>query len=750
MKLKKLELFGFKSFADKEEFIFEPGITVVVGPNGCGKSNVMDGIKWVLGEQSPKSLRGKEMSDIIFGGSGSRTAMGYAEASLLMSNEEGLLPIEYKEVSISRRLYASGESEYLINKNLCRLKDIRELFMGTGIGVNSYSIIEQGKVEALLQANAQQRREVFEEAAGISKYKSRKREALLKIEKVRQNLLRLNDIVNEVEKQLRSIKIQAGKARRYKEFSERYRELKIKLSFKNFHELKGKRESLSKEINDILITKEDVLSILGSKEEHIMEFEEKLIIIEQKTAELNSEIISTGAQITNINDKIKFNNEKSNELDILELKFNEELKDLNQKINENDANLIKAKLELENIEVESKNKKEQLHMKEVELDQIKLGFDMCSETVEEKKAKIMNIFHEQSRVQNEIGNQTTLKDTLKNRKTRIENQQGKMQNDLDFVTQTKHELNNKHDELAKSIDQYRGKQLNSKEIINSLSKETNSLSNDISELEKTRSSKQARLEVLEDYETRAEGVDAGAKAVLKESSSQSDSIPKVFGLVADLIKVDLDLARAIEAALGDLVQSVVTRNHDDTIKAIDFLRDTNAGHATFLPLDKVKLFRSDIDGKINSKLNDGNDGNNGNDGNCEPLTTFDKQTESAETLSDEERGNGIIGKASRLVEYSDEFKSVVNYMLDKTLIVENFTKASSLIGSIYKNNGYCSWLAKEYGEINRIITLDGSLIEKFGIIRGGIIRKKPGLISRRSEMDSIKKEIVNVDQKLLS
>ena len=234
MKLKKLELFGFKSFADKEEFIFEPGITVVVGPNGCGKSNVMDGIKWVLGEQSPKSLRGKEMSDLIFGGSASRPAVGYAEASLLMSNEEGLLPIEYKEVSISRRLYASGESEYLINKNLCRLKDIRDLFMGTGIGVNSYSIIEQGKVEALLQANAQQRREVFEEAAGISKYKSRKKETLLKLEKVKQNLLRLNDIVSEVEKQLRSIKIQAGKARRFKEFSERYRELRIKLSFKNF------------------------------------------------------------------------------------------------------------------------------------------------------------------------------------------------------------------------------------------------------------------------------------------------------------------------------------------------------------------------------------------------------------------------------------------------------------------------------------------------------------------------------------
>ena len=484
--------------------------------------------------------------------------------------------------------------------------------------------------------------------------------------------------------------------------------------------------------------------------------EEKLSTLDQMIAELNNEIISTSAQITNLNDKIKFNNDKSADLDNHELKYCEELKELNQKINENDANLVKVKIELENMEAESKNEDEQLKMKELELDQIKFEFDLSSETVEEKKSSVMNTFHDQSRIQNEIGNQTTLKDTLKNRRSRIENQQSEILKDLDHITQSRHELDIKHEELTGNIEEHSNKRSNAKETISTLNNEINSRSNDISELEKLRSSKQARLEVLEDYETRAEGVDAGAKAVLKESSSPGDAIPEVCGLVADLIKVDLDLARAIEAALGDLVQSVVTRNHDDTIKAIDFLRDTDAGHATFLPLDKVKLFKYGTNGEANSGVKSVNEELSITDKDIALSTStsagimINHQAESIEPLSDVERSKGIIGKASRLIEYSDEFKSIVNYMLDKTLIVENFSKASSLIGSIYNNNGYCSWLDKEYGEINRIITLDGSLIEKYGIIRGGVIREKPGLISRRSEMDSIKKEIVNVDQKIIT
>ena len=251
MKLKKLELFGFKSFAEKTEIAFEGGITVVVGPNGCGKSNIIDAIKWVLGEQSVKSLRGDEMADVIFTGTEKRPPMGYAEVSLIIQNNKGLLPLEYSEVCITRRLYTSGESEYLINKQASRLKDIKELFLDTGFGAHAYSVIEQGNVEALLQANAQERRFLFEEAAGISKFKSRKKAALSKLEHVEQNLLRVGDIIEELQKQLRSVKLQASKARKYQEYVEQLKKLKVGLSLKNYRDLKTKKASVSEQINQI-------------------------------------------------------------------------------------------------------------------------------------------------------------------------------------------------------------------------------------------------------------------------------------------------------------------------------------------------------------------------------------------------------------------------------------------------------------------------------------------------------------------
>ncbi len=235
--LKALELVGFKSFADRTRFEFPIGITVVVGPNGSGKSNVVDAIKWVLGEQSVKSLRGKEMADVIFNGSGARRAMNTAEITLTLDNSKHLLPIDTSEVHITRRVYRSGEGEYLINRNPARLRDIRDLLSGTGMGTQAYSVIEQGKVDVLLQSSARDRRIIFEEAAGISRFKMRKIEALRRLERVDQNLLRLHDIVDEVENRLRSVRAQAGKARRYKEYYDRLQELRTQVGLVDWRRL---------------------------------------------------------------------------------------------------------------------------------------------------------------------------------------------------------------------------------------------------------------------------------------------------------------------------------------------------------------------------------------------------------------------------------------------------------------------------------------------------------------------------------
>src|SRR5438445_9738383 len=238
--LKRLELIGFKSFADKTIFDFGDGITGVVGPNGSGKSNIVDAVRWILGEQSAKSLRGGEMADVIFNGSTSRRSLGLAEVTMTFDNSRRLLATEADEVQITRRVYRSGEGEYLINHQICRLRDIKELFLGSGAGADAYCIIEQGRVDVLLQSSTRERRTIFEEAAGISRFKAKKTETLRKLERVDQNLQRLKDIIEEVEKQLRSVKLQASKAQRYQEYSDRLKELRVGLARQEFHAMSEK------------------------------------------------------------------------------------------------------------------------------------------------------------------------------------------------------------------------------------------------------------------------------------------------------------------------------------------------------------------------------------------------------------------------------------------------------------------------------------------------------------------------------
>src|SRR5580700_5425342 len=255
--LKRLELIGFKSFADKTEFDFPAGITGIVGPNGSGKSNIVDAVRWILGEQSAKSLRGGEMADVIFNGSASRRSLGMAEVTMTFDNRRHQLATETDEVQITRRVYRDGEGEYLINGQNCRLRDIKELFLGSGAGHDAYCIIEQGRVDVLLQASTKDRRSIFEEAAGISRFKAKKIETLRKLERVDQNVLRLRDIVEEVEKQLRSVKLQASKAQRYQEYSNRLKELRIALGLSEYHDLSRKLEAETAVLDQLKIDLEE-------------------------------------------------------------------------------------------------------------------------------------------------------------------------------------------------------------------------------------------------------------------------------------------------------------------------------------------------------------------------------------------------------------------------------------------------------------------------------------------------------------
>ncbi|MFW6158874.1 MAG: chromosome segregation SMC family protein, partial [Planctomycetota bacterium] len=318
MRFEKLELRGFKSFADKTEFRFQPGMTVFVGPNGCGKSNVVDAVKWVLGEQSVKALRGNEMQDVIFNGSPTRRSTGVAEVTLSLADTKGVLPTEYDSISVSRRLYRSGESEYLLNKQRCRLRDIRDLFMDTGIGMDAYSIIEQGKVEALLTANNQDRRAIFEEAAGISKYKTQKRTCLRKLDRVDTNLQRLNDIIDEVERRMRSVKYQAAKARRWKRLDDQRRELAVALALHRYDTLAAERDKADRELAEVKAKSGALHAAVERLEAELSELETAVIEAEQKISQLESEDVRISSRIQAAEDAIRMNEERIGELDKLE------------------------------------------------------------------------------------------------------------------------------------------------------------------------------------------------------------------------------------------------------------------------------------------------------------------------------------------------------------------------------------------------------------------------------------------------
>src|SRR6476646_8743969 len=300
MRLKKLILHGFKSFADRTEFVFDSPITGIVGPNGCGKSNVVDGFKWVLGEQSAKSLRGEAMLDVVFNGSGGRKPAGMSEVTLVFDNpkkDDGtrLLNLDTDEVSVGRRLFRDGTSEYQLNTQASRLKDIRELFLDTGVGVDAYSVIEQGRVAALLEANPEERRLIFEEAAGISKFKQRKKEAQRKLEKVDQNLLRVNDIVEEVDKRLRSVKIQAGRARTYQEYSTRLSELRLSYALREYHTQKGQLAELESGAQDAQFRLDDAAGNLAHKQNELAVKREEFEAVSQRRQQVEYELVQAKA-----------------------------------------------------------------------------------------------------------------------------------------------------------------------------------------------------------------------------------------------------------------------------------------------------------------------------------------------------------------------------------------------------------------------------------------------------------------------
>lgn len=697
MYLKRLEMQGFKSFADKTVLEFMPGITTVIGPNGSGKSNISDAIRWVLGEQSMKSLRGAKSEDIIFAGTQNRKSLGFAEASLVFDNSDSRLPVEYHEVVVTRKLYRSGESGYYINKTPCRLKDVLELFMDTGIGKDGYSIIGQGKIDEILSNKSEDRRHIFEEAAGVVKYRVRKAESEKKLEHTKLNLLRINDILAEIESNIEPLKAQSEKAKKFLDLREELKSIEIGLFLYNINSYK---EKLQKIIEDETILK-------NNHEEETQELEKLTSLKEQ----LKQEIDNITNQIESMQN-IGFESEKEKERIYSEINISKERISNNAENNsrfDKELEEIKARnMDLEEekkIKLEKKNNlftnkekfEKELAEKEKELEELTKKLSDKELQIEEKKKKVeqnTDLKYEK------LANISTIEANLENigkREKQIGSEIDLSISELDGTRLTKeeiaknfYEIERRKNEASKQLEAI----IHQKEEAESKIKQ---YENNINAFSSEYRVKESRLKFLEETEKEKEGYIRSVKSLLLGCDKDANLKKGMHGVLANIIHSPKEYETAIEMSLGAALQNVVTDTEQDAKKMIEYLRNNNLGRASFLPIATVK-------GKKIEKYN----------------------TKGIE---------GIWGIASDLVKFDKKYEQIVLNLLGKTVIVKDMDVAIQLA----KQNNYSF----------RIVTVKGDLINPSGAITGGSVAQKTvNILGRTREIEDLKKELSKLKSKI--
>lgn len=698
--LKALELIGFKSFADKTRFEFPSGITVVVGPNGSGKSNVVDAIKWVLGEQSVKSLRGKEMADVIFNGSSSRKPVNTAETTLTFDNSAGLLAIDTPEVHITRRVYRSGEGEYLINRQACRLRDIRDLFAGTGAATEAYSVIEQGKVDVLLQSSPRDRRVIFEEAAGISRFKTKKLEATRRLDRVDQNLLRLSDIVEEVESRLRSVRMQATKARRYKQYSDRLQELRTQIGLADWRALSDKLKQLERELAEHA-------DQIGEHNARLEADEARSLGLENHAADLDETIRRTERRIAGNREKIAacestvgHERTRSNDLEEEIARYRSHLSnmqtkagDLKQQIEEISASLSKAEGQHASFEQQLGNDSKALADITGQLAQLR-------RKSEEVRTRHLGQVRHKTTLSSQItgleSQATTAQKTREDRTERIE----ALTVDREQLSERLEVSRQEQTRLAKEAERCEKQWRNSQSGLSASRRRLTGLQTEFAQLEARHAGALERASVLAELEKRLEGLSAGAKEVLqKVRESPEGPFSQVRGLVADLLHVKVDTAPLIEIALGDLAHHLVVGPGEGLIEHLEGNQTKFAGRVEFLRLE-VAIPASPID-RIQ--------------------------------LGEEP---GVLGRADEFVETAPEFVPLLRRLLGRVWLVETLSVAVRLANGPGRGLDY--------------VTLSGERLAADGTIAVGPRHSATGLISRRSELRALQGTIEELASKISS
>ncbi|MGD9567433.1 MAG: chromosome segregation protein SMC [Sedimentibacter sp.] len=688
MYLKKVYINGFKSFAEKTEIIVENGITAVVGPNGSGKSNISDAIKWVLGEQSAKSLRGGKMDDIIFAGTEKRLPLGYAEVNLIFDNESGQIPVEYKEVSIKRKLYKTGESEYYINKQQCRLKDIKELFMDTGIGSEGYSFIGQGRVEDILSPNSETRRKVFEEASGIVKYKTRKEESERKLEKTSDNLDRVEDIIHELEERILPLSEQSLKARKYIDLRDNLKQYELNYLAHEYEKhseqlkaLENQREiSIEQKVN--LQKRRDLISeTITSQKAQIIEMQLSIKNLETARDSKNKEYESFQSLCqVHKEKKLLYNTNIDN--------VKNEINDLEKRNNELQESILKLKEEKLQLEENLKLDMEKFNSMNKEILTYKNEIEKIVQSIEEQKNQLFEIHKEINRQNSQ---RSTIESFISNNNERIENlnteinsESSEKQNKLDIIKlleeeqiKTTSSLSHKKQELEKTISNLTNKD-----------KEKNILMNEIREAENQLSSSKSKLSILSNMEAYYDGYYKSIKTVMSNKDKEPLLKKSILGTVADIIKTEKQYETAIEVSLGSAIQNIIVNTDVEAENIIEYLKKNKIGRVTFLPINMLQ----------ERSLN---------------------KTEQ-EVLKDP----SVINTGDMLVNTNPKFDSVIKHLLGRIIIVDNL------------NNGFK--ISKRLGNAVKIVTLQGDVINAGGSVTGGHISSNQNLLGRKREIEECK------------
>ncbi|NMM65663.1 chromosome segregation protein SMC [Clostridium sp. P21] len=699
MFLKSIEIRGFKSFADKTELAFKNGIMGIVGPNGSGKSNISDAVRWVLGEQSVKTLRGGKMEDVIFAGTQFRKPVGLCQVSLTLDNEDKKIPLEYSYITISRRLYRSGESEYYINNTHCRLKDIQQLFMDTGIGKEGYSIIGQGKIDAVLSGKPEERRSLLEEAAGIVKFKWRKDEAQKKLENTEDNLVRIDDILGAYNERLEPLSIEKQKAEKFIKLSEELKSKEIAIAVHSIEKVQCKLNEIQESVNNANVNSKELNNRLFEVKNSIKKWNEQIESINAKNENYRNEYYNSKSKKQNIQSETSLMHERLENLSHFIEKNSKELEDVKSKI------LNMDKIQSEEI-IKMNSLKDEQEKLSTEIDNYEEFIQKVNSSIYDKNNLVKKLKDDQieylSTIANSKNNLIILKNDVEETKQKIQELKNSCSSYTHSITinyGTKETLLSKIESVNNKICDFENNIKSNKQQISKINSSLHNKEKEFKELNVLHNKLEANCHMLINLEKQYEGYNRAVKTLMGDVLKGNVSVEKNSCFVlGEVISVKKEFETAIEIALGGAISDVITKNEQVAKKLIKHLKDNNMGRATFLPLNIVKGKKVAYENKI-SKI------------------------------------KGYIGIASELVEYDESFKNAIEYIIGRTIVCEDMDSALNI--------------AKEINYSFKIVTLTGEVVNPGGSLTGGsIYHKGTNIMGRKREIEETKIKIQDCEEKI--